>query len=282
MNTILEIRKQLDYSQEKLASKLGVAFSSVNRWENDRTIPNSLVQEKLLLLCKENNIDLVKIVENKIKESTVLDDSLMLYHGSKEGIKGTIKPLSRDRCDFGSGFYMGDDLLQPLTLISGFKESKFYILSLNTKNLKIKEIPLDLDWAMLIAYHRGLLDDYKNTKLYEKYANTFKGVDIAVGYIANDRMFVVLDNFFKGILTDKGLLKCLSALKLGKQYVALTNKATKNIKVIKQVDLLDMEKEAIREVSEQNREIGISLANQISKDYRRDGRFFDEILSDYK
>ena len=30
---------------------------------------------------------------------------MILYHGSKSGIKGDIAPKSRDACDFGQGFY---------------------------------------------------------------------------------------------------------------------------------------------------------------------------------
>lgn len=37
---------------------------------------------------------------------------MILYHGSKSGIKGDIAPNSRDACDFGQGFYMGDLLDQ--------------------------------------------------------------------------------------------------------------------------------------------------------------------------
>lgn len=33
---------------------------------------------------------------------------IILYHGSKGGIKGNIKPISREFCDFGKGFYLGD------------------------------------------------------------------------------------------------------------------------------------------------------------------------------
>lgn len=37
---------------------------------------------------------------------------MILYHGSKSGIKGDIAPNSRDACDFRQGFYMGDLLDQ--------------------------------------------------------------------------------------------------------------------------------------------------------------------------
>lgn len=38
---------------------------------------------------------------------------MRLYHGSKLGLKGAIKPESRAACDFGSGFYMGTESTQP-------------------------------------------------------------------------------------------------------------------------------------------------------------------------
>ena len=38
-NIIKEIRQELNLSQEKFASKLGVSFSSLNRWENHKVMP---------------------------------------------------------------------------------------------------------------------------------------------------------------------------------------------------------------------------------------------------
>ena len=50
-------RKVLNLSQEKLAFKLGVSFSTVNRWEKGHAMPSYLAQEKFFLLCKENEIN---------------------------------------------------------------------------------------------------------------------------------------------------------------------------------------------------------------------------------
>jgi len=36
-----------------------------------------------------------------------------LYHGSKAGIAGMIRPDSRTTCDFGRAFYMGECEQQP-------------------------------------------------------------------------------------------------------------------------------------------------------------------------
>lgn len=99
-----------------------------------------------------------------------------------------------------------------------------------------------------------------------------------VGYIANDRMFVVLDRFFNGEITDLALINSLSALKLGRQYVALTKKACQKIKILDEQELTRNDREKLKQDSEANRSKGIAMADEICRKYRRDGQFFDEIL----
>ena len=42
-----ELRQQQGWSQEDLARKIGVSFATVNRWENGKTKPSRLAQEKI-------------------------------------------------------------------------------------------------------------------------------------------------------------------------------------------------------------------------------------------
>lgn len=49
-------RKQLKLSQEKMAVKLGVSFSTVNRWEKGHSLPSYMAQTQFEQLCKENGI----------------------------------------------------------------------------------------------------------------------------------------------------------------------------------------------------------------------------------
>lgn len=51
---IKSIRQQLGLSQEELAQKLGVSFTSVNRWENGQTKPSKLARRQIDILCKKN------------------------------------------------------------------------------------------------------------------------------------------------------------------------------------------------------------------------------------
>ena len=42
-----KLRQQQGWSQEDLARNLGVSFATVNRWENGKTKPSRLAQEKI-------------------------------------------------------------------------------------------------------------------------------------------------------------------------------------------------------------------------------------------
>lgn len=206
--------------------------------------------------------------------------NVTLYHGSKSGIRGAISPNSRESCDFGKGFYMGTDRNQPLTLICNYPNAKIYTLSVELSELKILNVEVGIDWALLVAYNRGKMESVKNSSIYNRFANLSKDYDMIVGYIANDRMFVVLDRFFNGEITDLALINSLSALKLGKQYAALTEKACQKIKILDEHELSENDRDKLKKESEANRSKGIEMANEICLKYRREGRFFDEILKD--
>ena len=206
------------------------------------------------------------------------NEIVTLYHGSKSGIRGKIAPISRERCDFGKGFYMGTDRTQPLTLICNYPDARIYTLSADLSDLRILDIEVGLDWALLVAYNRGKMDSIKESAIYDRFADLSKNCDMIIGYLANDRMFVVLDRFFNGEITDMALVNSLSALKLGRQYVALTEKACKKIRILDEQKLTEDDRKKLKQESEANRSKGIAMADEICRKYRRDGMFFDEIL----
>lgn len=272
---IKEIRSCLGLSQNELAEKLGVSFATVNRWEKGRCEPSQIAVSAIKSLCANSNIDFSQFEGNHIIS---INEFVTLYHGSKSGIRGAIAPISRERCDFGRGFYMGTDRSQPLTLICNYPNAKIYTLSIDLSNLKILDINVGLDWALLVAYNRGKMECAKNSSIYNRFADLGKDCDLIIGYIANDRMFVVLDRFFNGEITDLALVNSLSALKLGKQYVALTEKACKKIKILDEQELSETDRAKLKQENEANRSKGIAMTDDICRKYRREGRFFDEIL----
>ena len=283
---IKQIRAYLNMSQTEFAKQLNVTFQAVNRWENGRALPDKLAQSKMFDLCKEKQLPvydmILKKITDKSKAMKLDSNRVLLYHASKSGIEGTIEPKSRKQCDFGKGFYMGTDPGQTLTLICDYEKSKFYIVSVSTENLALIEVPADIDWAMLVAYHRGKMEKIDGTPFYNKYRDMTQDKDLIIGNIANDRMFFVIDNFFVGNVTDMALVNSLSALQLGKQYVVISQKGCDAVRIEAEVELSYLERLFIKEIAEENRARGISLANDICKNYRREGMYFDEILDEAK
>lgn len=279
---IKKIRSHMNMNQTEFAELLNVTFATVNRWENGRALPNKLAQDKIYDLCKEYDVPVYDMVLEKIEAASgsikLEKGRVLLYHGSKSGIEGDIAPLSRKQCDFGEGFYMGTEPSQALTLICDYESAKFYIVSISVDNLAVLDVPADLEWAMIVAYHRGRMEKIKRTPFYSKYQEMTKDKDLVIGSIANDRMFFVIDNFFIGNITDAALINSLSALELGKQYVAVTQKGCDAVRIEKEIPISYLEKLFMKEVSEANRVKGSSLANDICRNYRREGLFFDEIL----
>lgn len=285
-NLIKQIRTYLNISQTELAEQLNVTFTTVNRWENGRAVPNKLAQAQLYDLCKAKSVPVYDMTLSRIADAAkaveLEEGRVLLYHGSKSGINGSIQPISRKQCDFGSGFYMGTEPVQALTLICDFEKSKFYIVSVDMNELAQLDVPPDIDWAMLVAFHRGKMEKIKDTSFYNKYRSMAQNKDLVIGSIANDRMFFVIDNFFVGTITDAALVNSLSALQLGRQYVAVSQKACDAVRIEKEITISHLERLFLQEVSAENRTKGVSLANDICKNYRREGKFFDEILDEAK
>lgn len=279
---IKKIRGYDGTSQQELADYLGVSFATVNRWENGHAVPAKIAQDKLFEYCMVKKIPLIDFIHEKIQSVVeaiqVEEGRILLYHGSKSGIKGAIAPISRKHCDFGAGFYMGTQPDQALTLICDFPKAKFYLVSVKVDKIRISEVPANFEWAMLVAYHRGRMEKIKGSAFYEKYRLFSEKNDMVIGSIANDKMFQVLDDFFVGNITDAALVKCLSALELGKQYVAITQRGCDCVRVEKEILISHLEKRYLQRLSEENRVKGVMLANDIYKKNRRNGNYFDEIL----
>ncbi len=276
----------MNMSQMEFAEHLNVTFASVNRWENGHTVPNKLAQTRIYEICKADRVPVYDLTLERIRSiadgTKMPGGNILLYHGSKSGIEGKIEPKSRPQCDFGRGFYMGTEVAQALTLICDYDKAKLYLVSVDMRALKTVEVPANIDWAMLVAYHRGKMETISGTPLYEKYRLMTAGRDIVIGSIANDRMFYVIDTFFIGNITDAALVGSLSALQLGKQYVAISQKGCDAVRIEKEIEISHLERLFIKDVAEENRAKGVSMANDICKTYRREGLFFDELLDKAK
>ena len=64
---IKAVRTQLGLSQQKFAKEMHIAFSTVNRWENGRTIPNGMARALLSEFMRKHEIcdEWIKMIENE-------------------------------------------------------------------------------------------------------------------------------------------------------------------------------------------------------------------------
>ena len=207
---------------------------------------------------------------------------LTLYHGSREGISGQIRPdRSRRYCDFGQGFYMGVDIHQPRTLICG-KDAvspTMYTVEFDLDGLAVERMPSGLDWALFVAYNRNRMEPYATERFYERYRNIRRSADVIFGKIADDRIFKTVSRFFEGEITAPCLVEALGALNLGDQYCAITPKACAAIRVIDEHPLSESEVETYRQRAVRQHELALQRTDEIIRRWRRNtGLFFDEIL----
>lgn len=60
---IKNIRSELKLSKEGLARELHMGFTSVNRWENNKSKPNQIARHALAEICRKNNLN-QKLIES--------------------------------------------------------------------------------------------------------------------------------------------------------------------------------------------------------------------------
>lgn len=207
-----------------------------------------------------------------------MSEVLRLYHGSKAGIEDPIRPIGSSVNDFGRGFYLGDEPSQPLTLICRGERPTFYSCELDLEGLRVHRFDDGLDWALFVAWNRDMIPEEFRSVYDGRFQALREKNDVLVGRIANDRMFIVLDMFFKNTLSDTALVDCLKALNLGNQYCALTDAACARVKVIDSRVLPEVERETLRDKSFRQRQRAIDEVERIRLRHLHDGFFFQEIL----
>lgn len=62
-NEIKGIRQSCFFSQNSFAEELGVSYSTVNRWETGKTVPNCSMMRKIVDFCKKYDLDYHKVDE---------------------------------------------------------------------------------------------------------------------------------------------------------------------------------------------------------------------------
>jgi DNA-binding transcriptional regulator YiaG len=60
-----EARRQLKLSQEQFAHELSVSFTTLNRWENNRSVPSRLAKLRIVEYCSKKGVSKSLVEELK-------------------------------------------------------------------------------------------------------------------------------------------------------------------------------------------------------------------------
>ena len=270
----------LQLSEAELAKKLGVSIETIDNWKKGINEPSAANLEKFYSFAYSRKINLNNVYEQLFKEEKETDGHVVLFHGAKKDFSLPIDFLSNSKAtnDFGVGFYLGETFEQAANYISVLNRNFVYCFCLNTKKLKIYKFGVDTEWMIAIAYHRGWLENYKNSPLVEKIVGKLPSYDIIIAPIADNRMFDIIAEFVEGEITDEQCKHALSATNLGFQYVLKTSKALEGIELLREMYVCEKEKSMCLE----NRRLLVENGSQKVKiariKYKNQGHYIEEIL----
>lgn len=215
---------------------------------------------------------LLKKIENREK--------IILYHGSRGGIEGSIEPISRSRCDFGKGFYMGTNPEQVKGLVVEDAAPVFYTVEFDFSKIHPKNILIldGQDWLYTVLAFRKRSEEFSSLRMAEEYMEKAMAHDVVIGAIADDRMNDAVWEYSNYALTDKGLAACLSFIDYGYQIAAKTENACKAIRIVSSRDIFGKEADDIRRYTEQRRIMSCNAVTEMKKKYQRDGVYLNEII----
>lgn len=277
----LEYSKEVLYlSDEKFSELIGISRSTYNRWKNGSVIPDKQMLERVYSVIYSNGINLDRVYED-LYLSVEKADSKLLLHGSKKGIEGNPSvTFSAELKDFGKGFYTGESVRQAISFVSGYKSAVLYYFVLeNLSKIKIVKFDVSIEWMILVAYFRGKIDQYKDSKMLKKALKKIEGADLIIAPIADNTMYSVINEFIEGSITDKQCINCLSANRLGKQYVFLNDKVMKkNLKPLRKGYLCEAEKSAYENEKAEETSIGKTKVIFAKRKYAGVGKYIEELL----
>lgn len=267
-------------SHQELSAQIGVSRMTINRWMKGTSTPSPKHIASLHEYAFKKGIHLNEIKSQLLKEEANAHGRIALFHGSKSGINGNISiDQSRNNNDFGAGFYCGESFEQAGTFVCAFPSSRIYALLFNPHGLNMKQYFVNTEWMLAIAYHRGLLADYKNHPIIESIKNAVSNADYIVAPIADNRIFRLIDEFAQGLITDVQCEHALSATSLGNQYVFKTEKAIKNLRIEGVQQISNAERSRYDAARQERSRIGQDKAKVAKRPYRNEGLYVEELLT---
>lgn len=205
---------------------------------------------------------------------------MRLFHGSRKGIKGQVSlfwPGISDLPDFGKAFYLGTNPWQPKALVCEDPDARFYKMNLDLSGLSCLSLN-GISWILQIARCRKRFPEKDYPGVIETLEQMFTNIDVVIGPIADDRLFVAFSEFFNDRMTDVALWSVLDCFKLETQYALKTERAVARLKIVSGHGIALDVREGLILASRNMQRKKDAEYRRIVRENLRNGMFFSEIL----
>lgn len=258
----------------ELSKKTGISRVTLDGVSKNGTITDS-VCEKFYSYVYESNYRINAVKEELIKEKY----GYVLFHGSKNGLSQVTVNGSRNNCDFGNGFYLGETYGQALSFVCEGDKSSVYSFRYSLDDLNVCKFDCSMEWMLAICYHRGTLGGYSDNEKVRSIIEKINKADVIIAPIADNKMFYVMAQFTDGEINADVALHSLSASKLGFQYIFKTDKALDKLIPIEKYYLCIPERDECKKLLiERGFEIDTKL--KLAKREFKTGLFIEEIFDE--
>ena len=275
---ILDVKTLLNETDESLATSFGISRMTLSRIVKNNSVPNKNTLEGIYSFIYKKGIRL-NLLNEELYKTNEDNNTRILFHGSKDGIEGEIKVShGGEKKDFGSGFYLGESVKQGISFVSNYPNSSLYMFSLNLKKLDVIEFDVDVNWMILVAYFRGRIEEYKDSKKVKELLEIIKDKDVIIAPIADNSMYSIINEFIEGSITGKQCINSLSANRLGKQYVLKTEKAIKSLTELKKCYICSLEKEDYESQRETEKNVGKTKVILAKREFAGKGLYIEQLL----
>ena len=199
----------------ELSEATGISRTTLNAIEK-RGSATDEVCEKLYSYMYKRNYRINSVKEELIREKY----GSVLFHGSKDGLSEITVSGSRNNCDFGNGFYLGQTYNQALSFVCEYERASVYSFKYSLEGLKCVEFDCSLEWMIAICYFRGTIKEYAGSEIVQKVIKKAEDADVIIAPIADNKMFYVMSQFAEGEINADTAIHSLSA----SRYISLRQK----------------------------------------------------------
>ena len=276
---IFRIRKYFGLSQMAFANEVGVSRISLARWEAGSVSPSPEAVERVYSYAYANGLALSQAKADFFQEES--RKQILLFHGTEATISGSVDPFhSVPPNDFGNGFYAGTNLNQAATWIAEKRKGSVYAFYFPIQSkLRSCRFETGREWMYAVLYFRGAFRGFEASEEVLEIARIVQESDYVIAPITDNQMYQILNSFAHNEITDEACFHALSATNLGMQYVFKSTKACSKLLPLDRIYLCDEEKRDYAFAKEAMTKQGLSKAQLALIEYRRKGKYFDELFT---